>query len=590
MRCLQVFICTIFVCFLPAQDSPDEYATGDLRNLLALNSNSHFVIPAYRDLPAWQARKTRIREQILTSAGLYPLPVKSPLAARRFDRKPLGGFAVEKVTLEALPGFKLGGNLYLPHTVQEKLPAVLLAHGHWKHGRIHHADDYSVPALAATLAANGYVVFAYDMIGYNDTRQISHKFGDSKAEMLWAFGPMGLQLWNSIRALDFLASLPEVDPKRIGMTGTSGGGTQTLLLSAVDDRIQSAAPGGMVSAIFQGDDGCEEAAGLHIGLSSVEIAATMAPRPLLLVSATRDWTRNTPTEELPAIESIYRLYGKPDSIENAHIDAGHNCNRDSRRAIRAFFDRTLRGVSFVDAPEVDLSSVNLEDLLIGAKPKDERELVFARWRFQTLLQAATLSDEVNRARLRLILGLESRRTRLITLPAGDRLLLEHVDSGERVLASWHPGRAEGIAIVVHSGGIRQAMSSPASNRLRALGRSILFVQLYRPDPRRARITNSRHELSFRRSDDANRVRDLVAAIRYAAQQRRPAQDKLQLVCLGDASPWCLAAAAASTDEVELQADLENLLPDDNTLAHRLFLPGLQRVGGVPVLKKLARVN
>jgi len=310
----------------------------------AMGDDAKRPLAAASDLESWLIRRAAIQNQILSAAGLLPLPQSTPLRAKRFGREATKTFAVEKVSFESLEGFRLSGNLYLPLTVTSRLPAVLIAHGHWKNGRIHHAKIYSVPALAATLASRGFVVLTYDMVGYGDTRQLPHRFGDTKREMLWSFGPLGLQLWNSMRALDFLASLDEVDPNRIGMTGFSGGGLQTILLAAIDERVKAVATGGTISATFQGDDPFEQAAGLHIGLSNVEIAAAIAPRPLLLISATRDWTRKTPKVELPAIRSIYDLYGKPQRVENAHIRAWHNGNRESRARTGRLGDRTDRRV------------------------------------------------------------------------------------------------------------------------------------------------------------------------------------------------------------------------------------------------------
>src|SRR5215472_195530 len=130
-------------------------------------------------------------------------------------------------------------------------------------------------------------------------------------------------------AIDFLQFLPDVDPERIAMTGASGGGTQTFLLYAVDDRIKWAAPVNMISAIMQGGSPCENAANLRVGVFNVEIGAMMAPRPLLRVAATGDWTRNTPREEYPAIRHIYELYDRAADLEMKQFDAPHNYNRDS---------------------------------------------------------------------------------------------------------------------------------------------------------------------------------------------------------------------------------------------------------------------
>ena len=155
---------------------------------------------------------------------------------------------------------------------------------------------------------------------------------------------MGLQLWNSIRAIDFVSSLPEVDPGRIAATGASGGGTQTFLLMAVDDRVKAAAPVNMISAIMQGN-GCEEAPNLRVGAFNVMFAATMAPRPLLMVSATGDWTRNTPKEEFPAVQGIYRLLDAEQNVESVQIDQGHNYSKESREAVYGFFNAKLLGAN-----------------------------------------------------------------------------------------------------------------------------------------------------------------------------------------------------------------------------------------------------
>ena len=160
---------------------------------------------------------------------------------------------------------------------------------------------------AINLARQGYVVFAYDMVGYNDTIQTPHIFGNPR-EQLWGFGPLGLQLWNSIRAVDFVSSLPDVDAARLGATAASGGATQIFLLTAVDDRIKVAVPVNMVSAIMQGGSPCENAPGLRFDTFNVDFARMIAPRPLLMVSASGDWTHNNLVEEVPAVKRTYELY------------------------------------------------------------------------------------------------------------------------------------------------------------------------------------------------------------------------------------------------------------------------------------------
>ena len=152
-----------------------------------------------------------------------------------------------------------------------------------------------------------------------------------------------MQLWNSIRSLDFLQSLPDVDGDRIGCTGASGGGTQTFLLTAVDDRVAAAAPICMVSPNMQGGCICENAPNLRIDTSNIEIAALAAPRPLLLVSATDDFTREAPTFAVPPIREVYGLFGAAEKVGFAHVAAGHNYNGESRQAVYEWFGRWLLG-------------------------------------------------------------------------------------------------------------------------------------------------------------------------------------------------------------------------------------------------------
>ena len=190
----------------------------DARNTVIPHTDFHFTMPAYATLPEWEAHKAHLQRQILVAAGLYPLPEKTPLHPEISGRIERGDYSIEKVALETMPGYYLGGNLYRPLKPAGKVPAVLTPHGHWTYGRLENSDGYSGPALGINLARQGYVAFAYDMVGYNDTLQTEHRFS-SPTYQLWSFTPLGLQLWNSIRALDFVESLPEVDSRRIAVAG-----------------------------------------------------------------------------------------------------------------------------------------------------------------------------------------------------------------------------------------------------------------------------------------------------------------------------------------------------------------------------------
>ena len=212
---------------------------------------------------AWRDRAMQLRQQILVTLGLWPMPPKTPLNPRIYDKLQRDGYTIEKVVLETMPGFTLSGNLYRPVGKTGRVPGLLCPHGHWEDGRV----NVEVQQRCIRWAKLGCVVFMYDMVGYNDSKPFTHAFLNDRLRR-WGFSLATLQTWNSIRAVDWLTSLADVDPARIGCTGESGGGTQTFLLTALEPRIKVAAPVVMVSDSFQGGCVCENAAGLRLATTT----------------------------------------------------------------------------------------------------------------------------------------------------------------------------------------------------------------------------------------------------------------------------------------------------------------------------------
>ncbi|MFP4503416.1 MAG: alpha/beta hydrolase family protein [Cyclobacteriaceae bacterium] len=285
---------------------------------------------------SWEARADRIRNGIWQGLGIAPDFERTPLRPIIHSKKTLDGYTVENVAFESLPGFFVSGNLYRPVAENDSYPAILSPHGHFQEEKQSARTREDMQKRCAALARMGAIVLAFDMIGYGEADQTSHKHPRA----------LLLQTINSLRALDFLVSLPEVDEQRIGVTGASGGGTQTFLLAALDERVSVSVPVVMVSAHFFGGCVCESGLPIHASpdhqTNNVEIAALAAPRPMLLVSDGADWTANTSDVEYPYIRRIYGFYEKEAQLEHLHLPKeGHDYGLSKRKAMYQFMARHL---------------------------------------------------------------------------------------------------------------------------------------------------------------------------------------------------------------------------------------------------------
>jgi dienelactone hydrolase len=563
---MRILLTSTLLCLTAAAQVPER----DSRLADTPGTNTHFVMPQYKTLAEWEVRRAHLRKQILSAAGLLPLPPKTDLHPQVFGRIEGQDYTIEKVLLETQPGFYLGGNLYRPRKTAPPggFPAVACPHGHWVYGRLEHTTLASIPARAINLARQGYVVLAYDMVGYNDTIQTPHAFGDDPVEQLWSFGPLGLQLWNSMRVIDFLQSLPDVDRKKIGVTGASGGGTQTFLLAAVDDRVQFDAPVNMISAIMQGGSPCENAPNLRVGAINLEFGAMMAPRPMLMVAATGDWTKNTPQEEYPAIRAIYELYDRVANLEMVQIDAPHNYNQQSREAVYRFFGKHALGIA--DAAPFKERNIRVErlgDMLaLHNRTLPPNALTFENLRAQWIRQSRQQLDAItDRETLRELLAYSLAAEwpqQVLSRMDGEKIVLSRAGRGDRVTGAWR--KADGPATLVVDADV-----PPQGN--------VLKIDLFHGERNQA----ARHFLTFNKSDDANRVQDILTALAFLNR------DNVRVVAKGKAAVLCLFAAALSPRKVNLQADTSAFKGSDQDFIDNVFVPGLQKAGGLRAARLLA---
>ncbi|WP_182865323.1 acetylxylan esterase [Stieleria mannarensis] len=351
---------------LPVGQQPADGRRAELRTL-----NSDFPFKKTVEGQDWSMRRAEIRRRILLSQGLWPMPTKSELNAVVHGRVERDDYVVDRVYFESIPGHYVTGSLYRPKGKSGPFPAILSPHGHWKDGRFYDAGDaqihadlasgaerfevggrYPIQARAVQLARMGCLVFVYDMTGNADSIQIGHRpdqaahldrktdwgFFSAQAELRLQ-NMMGLQTWNSIRAVDFLLDLDDTDPSRLGVTGASGGGTQSMILGAIDDRITAAMPCVMVSTSMQGGCTCENAPYLRIDQGNIDIAAAIAPRPLGLTAAD-DWTVELETKGYPDLRKLYADLGHHDrltAVFNVHFK--HNYNHVNRAVMYGFFNR-----------------------------------------------------------------------------------------------------------------------------------------------------------------------------------------------------------------------------------------------------------
>lgn len=305
--------------------TPEE-GTAQLAYLASLTS----------DLPSWEKRKAELKACMLEQLRLTSLPTVGSTKPIVTPIRQMDGYTVQNLAFEIMPGLYISGSLYKPAKIKGKVPVVLNPDGHWGGHRFR--EDCQ--KRCAAMARMGAMAFSYDLFAWGESL-LQFKSEDHRRSLAQT-----VQVLSGIRILDYLLSLKEADPARVAITGGSGGGSQTMLLTAIDDRIKLSVPVVMLSSYHSGGCPCESGMGTHLcgqGTNNAEIAAMAAPRPQLVISDGKDWTQQVPKVEFPYLQTQYARYNALDKVANVHIpNEGHDYGITKRTALYQFLARHFR--------------------------------------------------------------------------------------------------------------------------------------------------------------------------------------------------------------------------------------------------------
>jgi cephalosporin-C deacetylase-like acetyl esterase len=353
-----------------------EMATNQLKRVITEMSAQ--CLNDIRTLEDWKKAQPELRRQLLEMLGLDPLPKRTPLKTQITGRLERDAYHIEKIVFQSLPGLYVTGNFYIPKGPAKSLPTILYLCGHSPHllGAKYHYQDRAI-----WFASHGYPCLALDTLEFGEVAGIHHGTHDLNMWNWFSLGytPAGVEVWNAIRALDYLETRPEVDAKRIGLTGISGGGAMTWYTAAVDDRIAAAAP---VCSTFtwgsqaehwvaRGQCDCIYYNNTYAWDFPI-VAALIAPRPLLILSGQKDGIF-PPDGYHPVFQrgkKVYDLYASADSDRIREVDDNveHSDPPLFLREARQWMQRWLKG----DATPLPLETNNApkipaEDLACLAK-------------------------------------------------------------------------------------------------------------------------------------------------------------------------------------------------------------------------------
>ena len=596
--------------------------------LVTLNGD-HPWLPS-DSLEEWSERREEALLQLRIAVGLEPMPPKPPLKSSQQLIAERDDYSVFALRVESLPGHWVTGNLYLPKG-EGPFPAVLCPHGHWPEGRFTDraelvereldsggesdpvAARYHLQARCVQLARMGCLVIHYDMVGYADSTAISHTEGlTSAAAQLWGVSHLGLQTWNSLRMVDHLVERRDVDSTRIGITGGSGGGTQSFLLAAIDERIHAAFPAVMVSTDMQGGCVCENGPYLRLGTSNIGLSALIAPRALGMTGAD-DWTLHIEERGLPELKQVWGLYDRKDAVEaRCFPQFGHNYNAHGRARMYAFMARHLQLDSTASERTFEATPPAQLSVYADSPRPEERDAseVFAWWREQAERAIPAPSDLET-----LSLSAWNERVRRELKVMLNTALPTAVTASENRTLSCEGGVAESLTLgrsgdtsAVHALWVRPnnwnkdvrviASTTPWSERLsperwgdmlseaRANANDgLLLIDVLGINAELGtRFDDSRsgyegYTTGYNRTLLGERVHDILTAVAYANSIAETKE--VHLAGLDRGGPWASLAAVLCAEELaSLSTNRSWGFDELSDARHPDFLPSALRLGGL----------
>ncbi len=310
----------------------------------------NYLCTLYTDKASFEQRKAvlkkEVRERLQIDKYLAQRTGSEPILSkvRKYD-----GYTVQNFALETLPGLYVCGSIYTPKG-KGKHALIICPNGHFGNGRYREDQQQRM----GTLARMGAICVDYDLFGWGESAlQVSSVGHNTSIAHI-------IQAMNGISILDYMMTREDVDITRVGVNGGSGGGTQTVLLSVLDDRYTAACP--VVSLASHFDGGCPCESGMPVtlaggGTCNAELGALFAPKPMCVVSDGKDWTASTPGLEFPYLQKVYGFYGAADKVTNVHLPKeGHDFGPNKRNAVYDFFADVFR----LDKSKLDESKVTIE--------------------------------------------------------------------------------------------------------------------------------------------------------------------------------------------------------------------------------------